>query len=203
MKKTEIVWRVLVDEALDGHRRWANAADLAWQAGCHPQLAYKALRRPIEIGAVTKQPGGGFSVVDPERVLMLLAAQRKLVGSGVATSIEAAERLIRDISFYAVGGSRAAVHHLGGANTVSDHARALLYVPDDTDPGTLPPGDSALVLLADERSLRSWKDGYTSVAQTCADLFAQPGWQASEFRRALWRELFAVDDWSRVEATGA
>ena len=34
-------------------------------------------------------------------------------------------------------------------------------------------------------------------AQTYADLFAQPGWQASEFRRALWRKHFDVDDWSQ------
>lgn len=52
---------------------------------------------------------------------------------------------------------------------------------------------------ADARDLRAWADGYTSKAQTYADLFTQPGWQASEFRRALWRAWFAVDDWARAE----
>ena len=49
----------------------------------------------------------------------------------------------------------------------------------------------------DAAAERSWTTGYTSLAQTYADLFAQPGWQASEFRRALWRKHFDVDDWSQ------
>lgn len=72
-------------------------------------------------------------------------------------------------------------------------------MPEGTDLEGLPGGDGALVLAADARSLRSWAEGYTSRAQTYADLFAQPGWQASEFRRALWREWFAVDDWAHAD----
>src|SRR5690606_25881595 len=101
---------------------------------------------------------------------------------------------------FAIAGARAAQHHVGGQNTVADHAPAIIYVPDDTDLRTLPPGDGGLVLTADSRTLNEWADGYTSRAQTYADLFAQPGWQASEFRRALWRAWSAVDDWSGAEA---
>lgn len=75
----------------------------------------------------------------------------------------------------------------------------MVYVPFDTDLNGLPPGDDARVITVDQRTLARWGDGFTSAAQTYADLFAQPGWQASEFRRALWREWFAIDDWARAE----
>jgi hypothetical protein len=76
------------------------------------------------------------------------------------------------------------VRYLGGRNTVADHGPAIPYVPATVQVAGLPGGDEALVLTADLRTLDLWRDGYTSPAQTYADLFAQPGWQASEFRRA-------------------
>lgn len=198
MQATDKVLRTLADSALEGRRAWRSVADLAWEAGVGDKLAYKALLRPVSIGAVTKHAGGGFSITDPERVLALFSARRTLAG-GRATTLEAARDLLVRADEYALGGTRAAVHHLGGANTIADHAPAIVYVPEHADQAGLPPGDSALVLAADERSLRSWHDGYTSKAHTFADLFAQPGWQASEFRRALWREWFSVDDWAVAE----
>ncbi len=166
------------------------------------KLAYKALGKPASIGAVTKHPGGGFSTTDPERVLMLLSARRSL-SAARRTTFDAAQTLLAETREYAIGGTRAAVQHLGGRNTVADHAPAIVYVSEHTDLDDLPMGDSALVLTADDRSLLGWTEGFTSKAQTYADLFAQPGWQASEFRRALWREWFTVDDWTRAEAGDA
>ena len=199
MQETEVVLRALVDAALDGRRAWKNVPDFAWQAGVGDKLAYKALLRPTEIGAVTKHSGGGFSVSDPERLLMLFAARRSLAAA-THTTFAAAQACIAGASEYAIGGTRAATHHLGGRNTIADHAPAIVYVSEDVSPSDLPSGDGAIVLLADARSLRAWGDGYTGKAQAYADLFAQPGWQASEFRRALWRAWFAVDDWAQVEA---
>lgn len=198
MQATDLVYRTLVDAALDKQRSWKNVGDLAWAAGVGEKLAYKALGRPTSIGAVTRHSGSGFSVTDPERVLMLLATRRSLKAAK-ATTFYAAQSILADVSAYAIGGTRAAARHLGGTNTVADHAPALLYVQDDTELERLPAGGGALVLTIDARSLQAWTDGYSSRAQTYADLFAQPGWQASEFRRALWREWFAVDDWARAE----
>ncbi len=200
MKQTDAVWRTLVDHALDGHREWPSTAELAWEAGVGQQLAYKALTKPIEIGAVTRHrpPAGGFSVTDPERVLTLFAVSRSLRGATV-TTLDAAQKLTVDAAAYAVGGTRAAVHHLDGRNTIADHGSAIVYVPTGSDLTHLPDGDSALVFTIDTSTLETWGDGYTSRAQTYADLFAQAGWQASEFRRALWRRWFSTDDWSRAE----
>lgn len=200
MQETEVVLRTLVDAALAGRRSWKKVADLAWEAGVGDKLAYKVLTRPASIGAVTKHRGGGFSVTDPERLLMLLSARRTLVAAH-STTFEAAQALLSNLDAYAIGGTRAAAHHLGGENTVADHAAAIVYVHRDTNLHGLPDGSGALVMKADNRALRVWTDGYTSEAQTYADLFAQPGWQASEFRRALWRKWFAVDDWARAEET--
>lgn len=200
MQKTDVVLRTLVDAALVERRTWDRVADLAWEAGVGDKIAYKALGRPASIGAITRHPGGGFSVTDPERLLAILSSRRTLTAAR-HTTLDAAQSLLPTMPEYAIGGTRAAAHHLGGPNTIADHAPAILYVPEDSDLGALPAGDGALVMTADARALRSWADGYTSKAQTYADLFAQPGWQASEFRRELWREWFAVDDWARSEVT--
>lgn len=200
MKHTDAVWRTLVDNALAGRREWSSAAELAWEAGVGQQLAYKALTKPSEIGAVTRHrpPAGGFSVTDPERVLMLFSASRTLREARM-TTLEAAQQLTEDLAEYGIGGTRAAVHHLGGQNTIADHAPAIVYAPTGTDVAGLPEGKGALVVSIDSATLRGWSDGYASPAQTYADLFAQAGWQASEFRRALWRMWFSTDDWSRAE----
>jgi hypothetical protein len=202
MRATDAVWRTLADAALSGRRQWKNTSDLAWESGVGDKLAYKALRRPVSIGAVARHPGGGFSVTDPERVLTLLAAARTLTGAH-ATTLEAAQSSLVHAPAYALGGTRAAAHHLGGRNTIADHAPAIVYLPARVELNALPPGDGALVFTTDDHTLAAWADGFTSPAQTYADLFAQPGWQASEFRRALWRTWFTVDDWARAEAAHA
>lgn len=202
MRATDAIWRTLADTALGGRREWANTGDLAWQAGVGEKLAYKAMQRPVSIGAVTRHPGGGFSVTDPERLVTLLAAARSLAGAR-RTRFDAAQALLAGLPAYAIGGSRAAAHHLGGRNTIADHAPAITYVPVDTELSDLPPGDDALIFETDAHTLTAWNDGFTSRAQTYADLFAQPGWQASEFRRALWRAWFSVDDWSQAEQRSA
>ncbi len=199
MRETDAVWRTLADAALsDGRREWKNTGDLAWEAGVGEKLAYKALSRPIEIGAVTRHRGGGFSTTDPERIMLLLGAARSLRDAH-HTQFAAARDLAAMAPQYAIGGTRAAAHHLGGRNLVADHATAILYIPSDIDLSELPHGDDALIFAIDARTLSAWHEGFTSPAQTFADLFAQPGWQASEFRRALWRRWFAVDDWAKAE----
>ncbi|HTN57184.1 MAG TPA: hypothetical protein VL043_02845 [Protaetiibacter sp.] len=199
MRETDAVWRTLADAALsDGRREWKNTGDLAWEAGVGEKLAYKALSRPIEIGAVTRHRGGGFSTTDPERIMLLLGAARSLRDAH-HTQFAAARDLAARAPQYAIGGTRAAVHHLGGRNLIADHAAAILYIPSGIDLSDLPPGDDALIFTTDARTLTSWHDGFTSPAQTFADLFAQPGWQASEFRRALWRRWYSVDDWAQAE----
>jgi len=202
MRATDAVWRTLADHALRGDRHWKNTSDLAWAAGVGDKLAYKALQRPTGIGAVTRHPAGGFSVTDPERVLALLAAARHLTDART-TTFEAAQETLLHAPVYALGGTRAAAHHLGGPNTIADHAPAMIYVPATVPLAALPPGHGALVFTADDHALTTWADGYTSPAQTYADLFAQAGWQASEFRRALWHAWFSVDDWARAEVQHA
>jgi hypothetical protein len=49
----------------------------------------------------------------------------------------------------------------------------------------------------DRRAEREWLSGYTSFAQTYVDLFATPGWQASEFRLALHDRFLRGRDWDR------
>lgn len=200
MKVVEIVRRTLADAALLGERRWASLGDIAFAARCSTAAVYQATRHLTEIGAIKKYGRGGLSVTDPERLVMTLAAGRTLQRDLLAsTTLDGAQNLISACDRYALGGADAAVHHLGGPNTVADKGRRLIYVPSGTSIGGLPQGPDVLILPLDAPAERDWTAGYSSAAQTYADLFAQPGWQATEFRRALWRKLFAMDDWSAAE----
>lgn len=200
--QTDVVLRTLVDAALSGRRSWKNVTELAVEASAGEKLAYKTVAKAASIGAITRHAGGGFSTTDPERLLAILSARRTLTPSR-RTTFTAAQSLLERLPAYAIGGTRAAAHHLGERNTIANHGPAVVYVREGVPLDALPEGDEALILTADTRAMRAWSEGYTSKAQTYADLFAQPGWQASEFRRALWREWFAADDWAQAEMSDA
>jgi hypothetical protein len=212
MKSTEVVHRTLADASLQGTRRWASLADVAHASKCSVGNAFKATRHLIEIGAVSTLSRGGLSVLDPERVVAVLAAERRLANDTVATlSRSTVPDLLTRLPLYALGGADAAIHHLGGRNTVADRGQRIVYIPEAhvaevqelaADP-ELGDEETVRIVVMDEVAQRSWSNGYSSFAQTYADLFAQPGWQAAEFRRALWRSAFDVDDWSQSEAARA
>ncbi len=200
MRVNEVVRRTLADAALRGERRWDNLADIAFASQCSVSSVHMATRHFLHIGAIQKYGRGGLSVLDPERVTTTLAVERDLRRDTLMTTTRAAaETMIAGLEVYALGGTMAAVHHLGGNNTVADQGRRLIYVPLNTKLDELPSGNEVLVVGMDPVAEKTWRNGYSSLAQTYADLFAQPGWQASEFRRALWRHLFEIDDWSTAE----
>lgn len=217
MKKKDLVWRELVDAAVTREqRRWENVDDLAFRAGVAPTTAAYALRRLIEIGAV-RQRHAGFTVVNPEKVLTSFCASRSLVADAVAvvsTGEPGLHALINStaLSGFVLGGPEAAIALLGGVNTVSDYKQRVVYLRDEVakeavdswlDHASLfgrtdldREGGSITFLLADKRAARTW-GSHTSFAQTYADLFATPGWQASEFRIALHDKLFGKRDWDQ------
>ncbi|MCX6494513.1 MAG: hypothetical protein NTY82_01875 [Actinobacteria bacterium] len=199
MKSNELVWRTLVDNALFGNRRWGSVADVALKAGVVEATAHLATQKLSEIGAIDRIGRGGFSVVSPEKVLTLLCAWRNLRVDTVAmTTREAVRDVSKDtVAGFALGGPDAAVQLLG-KNTVSDFSTTVVYASDAVLASTiLPVGDEVRVLRMDSRASLDW-DGFSSFAQTYADLFATPGWQASEFRGAL-RERFLSDrEWDDV-----
>lgn len=212
MKSSEIVHRTLADAALQRNRRWSSLADLAHESRCSVGNAFKATRHLIEIGAVSTLPRGGLSVLDPERVVTVLAAERRLSDDTVVIAKPSDVRdLLKRVPLYALGGADAAIHHLGGRNTVADRGERIVYIPEKevdevtqlTSAAEASDEESVRVVIMDEVAQRAWKDGYSSFAQTFADLFAQPGWQAAEFRRALWRSAFDVDDWSQSRTASA
>lgn len=203
MKGNELVWRTLADSALHGQRRWNSVGELADAAGVPSRTGYLALEKLIEIGAVERRSPSGIAVTNPEKVLTLLAAWRNLGRDTLAiTTLEAVQPLM-DTSQrpYAIGGADAAIRYLDGWNNISSKGMRLVYLPSAPVVDELPPGEEVTVLVMDKRAQRTWQDGYTSVAQTYADLFALPGWEAEEFRRALWAEYFSSPDWDQQEAS--
>jgi hypothetical protein len=120
------------------------------------------------------------------------------------TSLDGVQLLLNENqSDWSLGGADAAVHWLGDVNNIADKGQRLVYVDQDLAARTLPSGDDAIVLTRDAVARRTWRDGYSSRAQTYADLFALPGWQASEFRRALHEKFFPGPDWDQTNAVDA
>lgn len=201
MKGNELVWRTIADHAVRDQREWGNADELAYRAGVPASSAVFALRRMTAIGAIEKRPRGGFFTVNPEKVLTVLAAWRNLEHDAVArTTADAAAEYLEQVHGPKVrGGPEAAVHYIDdhGVNTVADMKTRIVYIPEPDERPLLPPGDEVLILPLDKAAERDWWDGYTSPCQTFADLFALPGWQAEEFRRALQRVIFVGVDWDQ------
>lgn len=190
VKQNELVWRSLVDAALDGRRYWESIADLAFDSGVLWGTARLACQKLLDIGAVTSYSGGGLSTTSPEKVLTVACAARNLKADTVAWTTRDAI----DTHSEMLGGPDAAIHHLGGENVVSDFSQQVVYVRDA--PVDLPEGRDVRVLLLDARAGRVW-EGFSSLAQTYVDLFATPGWQASEFRLALRDRFFGARDWDQ------
>ena len=202
MKGNELVWRTLADAALLGRREWASLADLGHAAGTPATTAALALRKLLEIGAVEKRRGGGILAMNPEKIVLVLAAWRNLGRDTITRTTMAGIEpwLDTDRGPYALGGSNAAITYVSevaGRNTVASHPTRLVYLSAEADVEGIPSGNEVIVLRMDKRAEFDWHSGVTSRAQTYADLFALPGWQAEEFRRALHRVLFPSADWEQ------
>lgn len=217
MKNTELVWRELVDAAVArGERLWDNLEDLAFRSGVAVSTAAYALRRPVEIGAVQRHRSG-FTVVNPGKALTLLCAARSVEADALAV-MTLTRTQIGDMRAsplgreFIEGGPSSAVALLGGINTVSDYSEHLIYLRTEDAVHEMrarldgarqahhdrSEGGRAKVtfLRADKRAARVWRS-HTSFAQTYADLFATPGWQASEFRLALDEKFLGKRDWDQ------
>ena len=195
----EIVWRTLADAALAGQREWNSIGDIADAASVAPSTTHQALGRLVDIGALRPNSRRGYTVVSPEKLLEAFAAHRNLrTDTMVSTTLPAAQELLDDDSLaYALSGSSAAVHYLGGRNTISDLGRRIVYTARPLSQTDFPEGDEVIILAEDPLAARTWKSGYASLAQTYADLWASPGWQAAEFTRALKANLFSDADWEQ------
>lgn len=113
-----------------------------------------------------------------------------------------AQKLLDDDEVdYAVSGSTAAVHYLGGRNTVADLGRRIIYPTRRLSHSDFPAGDEVIIPAGDPLAAGTWKSGYARLAPIYADLRASPGWQAAEFTRALKAKLFAEAD--REQRTSA
>jgi DNA-binding transcriptional regulator YhcF (GntR family) len=199
MKNVEIVWRTLADAALEGQRDWASIGDIADAASVAPSTTHQALGRLVDIGAIRANPRRGYTVVSPQKLLEAFAAHRNLrADTMVSTTLSAAQELLDNTKIdYALSGSIAAVHYIGGRNTITDLGRRIVYTPHRLSQNDFPVADEVIILTEDPLAARTWRSGYASLTQTYADLWASPGWQAAEFTRSLKTKLFTDADGER------
>jgi hypothetical protein len=197
LSKTEQVWRHLVTGAIEqGRRRWPSVTALAGELEMGVSTVHRALSHPVEIGAVDVLPGGGVRVVDPGRVLVLWAGQRRLRRDiidrvQVPGSAPVVERSIRNRAAV-LGGFGAVVAHIGG-NTIADYETVLVYGEPrltrrrpvtDPDPSRV----TEIVVLEPDPLLARY-GRVAPLTQAWVDLFNLPGWQAARFVHHLLPRL--------------
>jgi hypothetical protein len=197
LSKTEQVWRHLTTGAIErGQRRWPSVTALAGELGMGVSTVHRALSHPAEIGAVDVLGGGGVRVVDPGRVLVVWAAQRRLARDVVERfrvpgSAPVVERSIGNRGAV-LGGFGAVVAALGG-NTIADYESVLVYGDPQitrrrriTDPD---PGRVSEVVVLEPDPLLARYGRVTPLPQAWVDLFNLPGWQAARFVHHLLPRL--------------
>jgi hypothetical protein len=198
MPVVEIVWRHLLVGARESRRRWPSVTALSGELGLALSTTHRSLAHPVEIGAVEIGPIDGLQVVDPARLLMLLAAHRHVQRdvirrSWVAVPVEEVEAAATSPDVV-LGGFGAVIAHLG-VNRIADYTRVLFY----GDPKLRPlPEASAQegteVWIAEPDAWLSRYGRVTPLAQAYADLFSMPGWQAARFIEHLDLKMVAASD---------
>ena len=157
MRNVEIVSRTLADAALDGRRDWNSIGDIAEASSVAPSTTHQALGRLVDIGAVRPNSRRGCTVVSPEKLLEAFAAHRNLrADTMISTILPAAQTLLDDVEVaYALSGSSAAVHYLGGRNTVADLGRRIVYTARTLSQANFPSGDEVIILAEDPLAART------------------------------------------------
>ena len=191
MNHTEVVWReLLAREELVGRRRYASLASVAAELGLPVSTVHRALQRPMAIGAVTRRPGGGFSLVDPLRLLLLWAGHRDLAGDlafrrEIGAPATEVERQLPE--GFLLSGFGAVVARRGG-NRVSDYDRVLCYGDPARLPDPWPAGERGGSTVLEVHRSDPWLGRYGPVVPLCqafVDLFNTPGWPAARFIESL------------------
>jgi len=155
---------------------------------------HRALQRPMAIGAVTRRPGGGFSLVDPLRLLLLWAGRRDMA-SDLAIRREigapATEVECQLPESFLLSGFGAVVARRGG-NRVSDYDRVVCYGDPARLPDPWPAGERGGSTVLEVHAPDRWLGRYGPVVPLCqafVDLFNTPGWPAARFTDSLIGEL--------------
>ena len=198
MPVVEVVWRHLLVGARAGRRRWPSVTALADDLGLALSTTHRSLAHPMEIGAVDVGPIDGLQVLDPTRLLLLLAGHRHIQRDTVrrfwvaapATEIEAAARCRQVV----LGGFGAVVAQLG-VNRIADYTRVVFY--GEPKLAKLPAsaeGEGTEVWVAEPDAWLHRYGRVTPLSQAYADLFSMPGWQAARFVEQLDPKVVAASD---------
>jgi hypothetical protein len=186
-----MVWRHLLVGALERGNRRSSLTQLSGDLNLPMSTIHKALERPRAIGAV-RGSASGLRVLDPKRLLLLLAAQRDLYGdivyaSKVPLSVNEIEARL---PASAIPTAYTAFVQHEGRNVVADYEQVLVYANVTEMRRRFPSrrGSANLLVLEPDPLLSL----YGKVAPRCqvyADLFNLPSWQAQRFLEFMDRKL--------------
>jgi hypothetical protein len=190
---THAIWRHVLTGARDERHIWPSLGDLASELQLNVSTVHKALRYPTEIGAVQVSRLGGVEILDPYRLLLMLAAGRRLQRDVLARRqlpvlpVAWLERAARDAGLV-VGGIGGLVEHLG-ENQISTYRTVVVYGDErfGYDLAAAAPEENSVELLVLEPDPWLARGGLQTVpfAHAYADTFALPGWEAARFIEEL------------------
>jgi hypothetical protein len=204
MKLRTVLVRELADAAIAGRRHWDSLTELSTLTGISLGLTHRVLDELEDIGVVRRSFTGGFDLTSPEKAVTVFAATRNVARETVTyiSRNTAAHLTQAGTSPLAIGGMDAAVHHLGANTVAAIGTPRILYLPQEVADTLQREGDEVAILPLDDRAANTWakQSGFASWTQTYGDLFATAGWQAEEFRRAMFKSAFMIDDWETASA---
>lgn len=194
MTKKEILWREILDQAIDKHQYDFTQQKLAQQFGFSLSTVFNALKVPRSQGAITVS-GRKFTIVDSEKFLYIWSTARNLTKEVIyqtrlgKTAQEIEGMMPPEVIFAAFS---AYVYQYKEAP--ADYDKIYLYVSEKSIENIkkrFPPqkGYSNIIFLKAD----PWLEKYGQITpdvQTFADLWNLKEWYAKEFLNALKEKMF-------------
>jgi len=190
MKKIEIIWRELLFQVIEKHRRQFTQKELAGKFGFSTSTIFQSLKVPRKMGAV-RATGRFFIVEDPEKLLYHWASIRDLkrdilfAGRVELPVLEIEGRMPEGVIF---GGFSAA--RLILKESPADYDKVYVYINLKSQISNLESrfefikGNPNLFILKADKFMENYGQ-ITTLAQTFVELWNLPDWYAKEFVKDL------------------
>ncbi len=194
MKKIEIIWRELLNSALENNMRRFEQKELAIKFGFSTSTVFQALKTPRLMGAV-RVTGRYFVLEDPEKLLYHWASVRN-VESDVLASLKVEEPVLEieakmppKVVFGAYSCARMTL-----TAPPADYDKVYIYTSDTEEAKNrfeIKKGIPNLFVLKPDKFLSDYGKK-TCLAQTFVDLWSLKDWYAKEYTKAIKEKIDAI-----------
>lgn len=193
MLKKEIIWREILEKALQKRERVFQQKDLAQKFGFSLSTVFNSLKVPRATGAA-RVTGKNFVLENPEKLLYIWATFRNLKKDIIyQTNYQAGPQKIESLlPPKAILGAYSAYVRIF-KEAPADYDKAYVYLPKTALPDLkkrFPENKKSpnLIVLEADRFLPKY-GGFTPFSQTFVDIWNLPEWYAQDFYKDFQKKL--------------